>query len=193
MKQGWLRRTACLCLSLAALAPLQATAQEAADKTVDLPVELHETARRDFEAAACFESDQPPLQQQITTQEMVLTTTTGPALLVTGMPPCLAFQGNSPYLLYARFGNNWRNILRANGSVIRALPSMSVGWNELAVLYRKSSCQSTRPLYGFRKTAYVETACGEGIVCREGNQTPLDKPEYKPCGSGSPPSGIKSK
>jgi len=167
---------ALICVWSCALA-MNALAQEEERKPVSLPEGLAGQIRKDFEVEACFQEDQPAVEKQIKAEELVLTTTTTAALLVTGVGDCLAGAAdNAPYLIYAKFGNNWRKILRTEGEAIRPLPAMHNGWHDVEVSFRNSRSESLLYTYRFNKTDYRAEAC-ESLVT-PGNSS---QPQRKAC------------
>jgi hypothetical protein len=166
------------CLAMVAA---QALAQSEGRKPASLPEELTDTVKADFEMVDCFEEGQPSLEEQTETERLNITTTTGMVLLVSGAGTCLAAGNNRPFLIYARLGNNWRKILRADGNTLRLLQSMLNGWHDLEVLYRSSQSETARYVYRFSKAAYHEASCE--ILNYSGGS---DRPQRKGCPGWAP-------
>ncbi|MBI2817172.1 MAG: hypothetical protein HYX72_09560 [Acidobacteria bacterium] len=169
-----------LWLGAVVLIAVSALAQTITRKPVEFPSDLATTIRKDLDADACFQEDKPVLEQQISAEEINLTTTTTPALLVTGRGDCLvSSNGNASYLLYARFGNNWRRILRADGETMNPLAAMHNGWHDLEVRYRNSESEFATYTFRFEKTEYRATSC-EGVLSAGSDPTRKPCPGWKP-------------
>lgn len=166
-----------LSLYLVTLIAMSMLAQTITRKPVEFPSDLADRVRKDFDAAACFQEDKPQVEEQISAEEINLTTTTTPALLVSGRGDCLAdSNGNAPYLLYARFGNNWRKIFRADGQTMNPLAAMHNGWHDLEIKYQNSPSEFANYIFRFDKTEYRAAACE--VVTSASNSA---EPQRKPC------------
>ncbi len=165
------------CTAAVVLIAIHLLAQTAGKKTVDLPEELTDQVKKDFESPDCLENSGRSLEGQIRTEEVDLTKTVGAALLVTGLGPCMTTAaGNSPFLIYARFGNNWRKVLGADGDRVLPLANMYTGWHALEVTYRNSETETAHYIYRFTKTEYRAQSC-ELVV----SDSRSEKSERKPC------------
>jgi hypothetical protein len=134
-------------------------AQVPARRTVSPPEELTTQIEKDFDLPDCFEEGTPPLDQKIKVEEVDLTKTAA-TLLVSATGQCLqGSKGNAPFLVYARFGNNWRDVLKADGETVEPLASMYNGWHEIQVTYRNSDAETVRYMYKFAKNEYQGVSC----------------------------------
>jgi len=165
-----------LCAALCVVLAPPVLAQKEQRKTIDFPDELSDQVQEDFELADCFQEGNPPVAEQTTTEQLNITATTSTVLLITGTGSCLANGNNFPFLVYAKFGNNWRKILRGDGSFVQILPSMTIGWHDLEVTYRSSQSETVREVFRFNKAEYREAIC-ETLSYPKNS----DKPQRKPC------------
>lgn len=147
------------------------SAQTPLRQPADLPDEITTQVEKDFEMPDCFEEGTPPLRAKISTEQVDLTKTVDFVLLISGTGRCLrGTNDNIPFLVYSRFGNNWRAILKAEGESFEPLPSMQSGWRDVQVTYRNSESESARYLYRFSKNEYRSVSCElltKGSVARK--------------------------
>ena len=153
-----------------------AVAQNITRKPATLPEELEYQVQKDLDAAACFQSEEPELDEQITTEEINLTTTTTAVLLISGKGDCLTSSGNVPYLMYAKFGNNWRKILHGEGQAFTALGVMHNGWHDVELSFKNPGAESAHYLYSFNKTEYKPESCE-----LRPDESTTEKTQPKPC------------
>jgi len=148
-------------------------------RTTDIPPDLLAVVQNEPDIKGCLADQNLPLEKVAHYSWLDLGRPhEPPALLVEGLPPCLAGNVNRTTFLYVRTGKGWRKVFDSTG-VLKLGTTRTRGWPDLTLWRHGSADSGDEYTYQFDGNVYKATACFSVWYPEDGG--PDAKPTRTPC------------
>ena len=150
-------------------------------ETADLPPDLVAAIQNEPIFKSCADYRGAPFRKTFTTTWLELKRNQAPALLLEGLPPCLAGNDNGAKLIFVRSAGVWRKVLDCIGDSVELVKTQTNGWHDLVLWQHDNAFRSARQLLQFDGTRYKSASCNMVQFQDEVTYKKLAKPRYTPC------------
>lgn len=150
-------------------------------KAADLPSDLIAAIQNEPIVKRCADFGGATFGKMATTTWLELKRNQAPALLLEGLPPCLAGNDNGAKLIFVRSNDVWRKVLECIGDVVEVAQTRTSGWHDLVLWQHDNASRSARQLLRFDGTRYRSVSCDLVQFRDEITHKKFAKPRYGPC------------